>query len=81
MSDFIGQNPRFINADLALMDMARTQLEACIAAIQAIKERAILNPTKDRIAGLVDGITDVKSDLSHAIACAEDAATMRSAAE
>lgn len=79
MSDFIGQNPRFINADLALMDMARTQLEACIAAIQAIKERAILNPTKDRIAGLVDGITDVKSDLSHAIACAEDAATMKAA--
>jgi len=79
MSDFIGQNPRFINADLALMDMARTQLEACIAAIQAIKERAILNPTKDRIAGLVDGIIDVKSDLSHAIACAEDAATMKAA--
>lgn len=79
MSDFIGQNPRFINADLALMDMARTQLEACIAAIQAIKERAILNPTQGRLDDLINGIIDVKSDLSHAIACAEDAATLKAA--
>lgn len=79
-SIFYGQNPRFINADLCHMEAARSQLEMAIGAVTALmKERAILTPTKGVLDDLINGIIDVKSDLSHAIACAEDAATLKAA--
>ncbi len=82
MSDYTGQNPRFINADLVHLETARSQLEAVIGAITALKDNsAILFATKGALDDLINGLTDSKSDVSHAIACAEDAVTMRAAAE
>jgi hypothetical protein len=79
MTDYIGQNPRFINCDLIHLETARSQLEACIGAIEKLKERAILRPTEGRLDDLINGLTDCKSDISHAIVCAEDAATLKAA--
>lgn len=80
MSDYIGQNPRFINADICHLEAARSQLEMAIGAVTALKtERAILTATRDRLDDLINGLTDCKSGLSHAIVCAEDAAMMRAA--
>ena len=81
LPDYVGQSPRFINADLVHLDTARSQLEAVIGAIQALRQRAILSPTEGALDDLINGLTDSKSDLSHAIACAEDAVTMKQAAE
>lgn len=74
-----GQNPRFINADLVRLDAARVQLESLIAGIGAIKESSILGVTQGALDDLIDGLTDCKSDLSHVIVGAEDAATLRAA--
>jgi len=74
-------NPRFLNADLVHLDTARSQLEAVIGAIQALRAQAILHPTEGALDDLIAGLTDSKSDLSCVIACAEDAATMKAAAE
>lgn len=79
MSDFIGQNPRFINADLVRLDAARVQMETIIAGLGAIKESSILRATQDSLDDLIGSLIDLKSDLSHAIACAEDAATLKAA--
>jgi len=78
-SIFYGQNPRFINADLVRLDAARVQLEGLIAAIGAIKESAILNPSQGVLEDLIGGLIDCKSDLSHFIVDAEDCATMKAA--
>lgn len=78
-SIYIGQSPRFINADLVRLDAARVQLEGLIAAIGAIKESAILNPSKGVLDDLVNGLIDCKSNLSHYILDAEDNASMKAA--
>lgn len=81
MSDFIGQNPRFINADLVYLETARAQVQAAIGAIEALKEKAILRDTQGALSDLIDGLIDSKGDLNGIILKAEDAATYRTAAE
>lgn len=79
MSSYVGRHHSFINVDLLHMETARSQIEAVIGAITALKERAILNETKDAMDDLINGLTDCKSDLSHIVTCAEDAVTMKAA--
>jgi hypothetical protein len=79
MTLFYGQPHGALNADLIRMDKARAEIEAAIGAITALKGSSILNDTQDAMQTLIDGLIDVKSDLSHAIACAEDAATLKAA--